>query len=467
MLQKTLLIFSAFFLPLADLIAANQTDTVSPVLPSNLPFRIKIEIADFSLPIGVQSFASATCDGKFLILAGRVGGSHIFNLPFPPDGQNVFVFVVDPDHKTVSYRSLADPSSGLTQAQIDILSAMVPQFFQSGNTLYVCGGYGIDTATGQLNTKNALSAIDVPGLMHWVTHPNKKGKASKYIRQTFHPLLQITGGYMSQINPHLPVLLIFGHNYTGTDFSGVNGIYSNQVRRFQIIDNGHSLYVKPEESPSPDSNFHRRDLNVVPVMRKTSTSYEAALIALSGVFTTSPIEPNIWTVPVEISKTGHPFMSDPGNPATFKQAMNNYESANLGLYSKKNNLMYLVLLGGLSYGYFDNMGVFQLDNFIGYINQVTTIQIDKHDNYQQFIMPDQYPFIPSMGGDFFRFGTSAKFFPAKKVPLFDNKVIQLDELPSKPMLLGYIIGGIQAPEQNTISGTIASTYIFRVIYEPQ
>ncbi|MBS0616213.1 MAG: hypothetical protein JSR58_06650 [Verrucomicrobia bacterium] len=452
----------------AFLLADNQTATVSPVLPSNLPFRIKIEIADFSLPIGVQTYASGISNDKYVIIAGRLAGSHTFNLPFPPDGQNPFVFVIDPEKKSVSYRSLADPSSGLSQTQIDALSTVAPQYYQSGQTLYVCGGYGIDTASGQFNTKSSIASIDMEGLIHWVTHPSKKGKASKHIRFTSDPLLQIAGGYLTQTNPHLPTMLIFGINYTGTDFANVNGVYSMQIRRFNVVDNGHNFYVRPDVATSMQPFFRRRDLNIMPVMKKTKTTYEPALVALSGVFTTSPIEPNIWTVPIEISQTGDMFMPDPNAPSTFKQAMNNYECANVGLYSKKHNNMYLVLLGGLSYGFFDNTGTFQLDNFIGYINQVTTIQIDKHNNYQQFIMPDQYPFIASsVPGDFYRFGAGAKFFPAKNAPLFANKVVQLDELSrSKPTLIGYIIGGIQSPEQNLLMGTIASTYIFRVIYQP-
>ncbi|MBS0616211.1 MAG: hypothetical protein JSR58_06640 [Verrucomicrobia bacterium] len=444
----------------------NQTDTISPILPSNLPFRIKIEFADFSLPMGVHSYASAIHEGKYLIIAGRISGAHPFNGNFPPTGQNTFVFVVDPKHGSVAYRSLADGSSGLTQAQIDLLSVTSPQSFQSGNTLYICGGYGIDTASGQFNTKNSLTAVDIPGLIHWVTRPRKKEKASSYIRQTFHPLLQVAGGYMDQINQHLPVLLVFGQNFTGSDFN-INGIYSEQVRRFRIIDNGRDLYIKPEASHAPDPNFHRRDLNVVPVIRKRPTSFEPGLIALSGLFTQTQFTPQAWTVPVEISKEGHAFMPDPNNPLTFKQGMNNYVCANLGLYSKKHDLMYLVLMGGISYGYFDSMG-FEVDAFLGYINQVTTIQIDKNNFYQQFIMPDEYPTILNpMMSDFLRFGAGARFFPSSHMPLFENGVIQLDKLDSKPVLLGYIVGGIVSPAQDLLFDTTsASAYIFKVIYEP-
>jgi hypothetical protein len=61
-------------------LAQNQTPTVSPILSgSDLPFRVSIERADFSLPVGLQSYVSAIYQGKWLLLAGRTNGMHDFN----------------------------------------------------------------------------------------------------------------------------------------------------------------------------------------------------------------------------------------------------------------------------------------------------------------------------------------------------------------------------------------------------
>src|SRR5664279_1881375 len=152
--------------------AQNQTPDTSPILPEDsLPLRISIEQAEFSLPSGVQSYVAGSFDGRWLMLAGRINGLHGFNNDnnnFPPNQQNTTVFVVDPVAKTVTTRSLAAPGSGLTQAQVDLLSVTNAQSYQIGNTLYMTGGYGVDTGTGDFSTKDALTAIDIPGLIQWV-----------------------------------------------------------------------------------------------------------------------------------------------------------------------------------------------------------------------------------------------------------------------------------------------------------
>ena len=142
-----------------------------------------------------------------------------------------------PLRQTVSSRPLADPRSGLTPRQIDLLSVTSPQAYQVDATLYMTGGYGVDTATGQFSTKDALTAIYVPGLMHWVEEVVANETAAQYIRQIFDPIFQVTGGYMAQAAQNL-TLLIFGQNFAGFYVPSSNGVYTEQVRRFRIEDDG-------------------------------------------------------------------------------------------------------------------------------------------------------------------------------------------------------------------------------------
>jgi len=140
----------------------NQTDTVSPIISGELlPFTVQIETADFSLPNGLHSGVNAICHGKWLFFAGRTNGLHGFGQAitnFPPSEQNSLVYVVDPLNETVVTRSLYDLNSGLTQNQIDLLSVTTPQYYQDGNILYITGGYGVDTLSGEFSTKDALTA---------------------------------------------------------------------------------------------------------------------------------------------------------------------------------------------------------------------------------------------------------------------------------------------------------------------
>jgi len=265
-------------------------------------------------------------------------------------------------------------------------------------------------------------------------------------------------------------LLIFGQDFEGFYTDSSNGNYLQLVERFYIKDECEQLKVKKIQSCQElqNPNYRRRDLNVVPIVLRKTGSNNESFVALSGVFTP---DAGIWTVPVFISNNGNPTMSDPLLPETFKQGMNNYVSATVGLYSKKNNFSYTVILGGLSYGYFQG-GTFQTDSEIPFVNQVTTIKIDKDKNCSQYLMDVEYPVILSTGsnpGNQFLFGTASYFMPAKNVPRYKNKVVKLDNLKMKKTLLGYVVGGIAStlPNTNTQLDSIASPYIFKVYLSPQ
>lgn len=453
-----------FFFLTGTIWGQNQTETLSPIFPeTSLPFTLQIDI-DFLLPTGIQSYASAIHEGKWLLLAGRVNGLHGFdNLGnnFPPNKQNREVFVVDPISKETWRRSLSD-QSGLTQEEMDALSVTASQFFQKENTLYMVGGYGINGITGLMETKNSLTAIDIPKMMKWV----KKGKPSlkKAIKQAFHPLLQVTGGALFQANDHSPWLLILGQNFQGLYRADSNGIYTRQVRPFWINEEDHHLSILGKPSKKQNQDYRRRDLNVVPVLINNKQAY----VAFAGVFT---ISGGIYTAPITIFSDGSSYQKDPNDPTTFRQAMNHYDCPSFGLYSVKHKEMFVVLPGGISFGYFEN-GSFTTDSEIPFINQITTIKIDKHNNYMQYLMNREYPYIESMGtnpGNQLLFGAEAEFFPKKDIKLFSNGVIQLDALPKEPTVIGYIVGGIMSTVPNTTTrfDTTSSPYVFKVTLIPK
>ena len=462
--------YRIFFLTIAllcawrNLYSDNQTATVSPILPgTDLPFQIRIAHNSLILPNGLHSYAYAIHKDKWLLLAGRTNGLHGFNddnYNFPPQRQNTTVYVVDLKEQCVYSKSLYDPSSGLSQYQIDTLSVTSPQSYQWKDTLYITGGYGVDSATGQFSTKDTLTAIDVPDMIHWVVHRNPEKSAVQSIRQICDPLVQVTGGYMTRVDNNL-TLLIFGQNFTGYYRDTSNGDYTQQVRCFEIIDNGKNLEIIPKPSESPNPNYRRRDLNVVPIIQPSPFGLYPLNLALSGVFTLSG---GAWTVPVSIYNDGSTFMPDPTDPDTFKQGMNNYASATMGLYSKDLSTMYITLFGGISFGYFKD-GVFMTDPELPFINEVTTIQIDPAGQFTQYRMDNQYPIIPSLpNGKPLLFGAGAEFIPVEGLSTYANGVIKFDKIDSHEIHIGYIVGGIQSKEHNTNSSadSAASPYIFKV-----
>lgn len=451
----------------SGVVADNQTADVSPILSSNgVPFSIEIQQASFSLPSGLQSFVVGTNGGKWLLLAGRINGLHGFdaaNNNFPADTQNTTVFVVDPNAQTVATRSLTNQESGLTQAQIDVLSVTGPQSFQSGNTLYMTGGYGVDTATSNFTTKAALSAIDVPGLIHWVSNPTNGETAAQYIRQIFDPMFQVTGGVMVEAAPQR-ALLVLGQNFSGTNVF-VSGTYSDQVRRFRIVDQGTNLSAVAHRTRSQVAppNLRRANMNVVPIIANGRPRF----VSFSGAFTENF---GIWTIPVEIRPNGFSDMRRPARGTFFKQGMNNWACPTLALYSAKEGNSYTVLMGGISFGFFQS-GTFQTDPELPFINQVTTIKRDRRGQFSQYLMHGEYPVILSTGsnpGNPLLFGADATLIPADGLPRYSNGVLKYDKLGNSPVIVGYIVGGIQStlPNTNTGSDSAASPYIFTVTLVP-
>jgi hypothetical protein len=446
----------------------NQTDQISTIQPGSvLPFRVTIELANFQLPVGVHSGIFGLYEGRWILMAGRLNGLHGFSGdPFPPDDQNTSIYVVDPATGTVSSRALSDPSSGLSAAQIETLSATSPEGYQDGDTLYMVGGYGIDIQSGTYDTKSTITAINLPGIVQWVINPQDgNNSVIKNISQVSNPLFQVAGGRMLKLGNLMQ--LVFGQNYTGVYTPGTNGNYTQQVRQFhaQMINGKLSVDSYNAIPQNPDPNFRRRDLNVLPAILNKSNVLQYGLIAYSGVFTTAG---GVWTVPVVIDSNGNPVMADPNVSATFKQGMNQYACASASLYSRKYSSLFHIFFGGASYGYYQN-GVFETDEEIPFINDVTAVQLDQHGNFTQYIMDTTYPVILSTRsnpGNQLLFGAGAYFIP-NNISHYPNAVINLDNI-RQPTVIGYIVGGIQStlPNTNTMSDSAASPYVFKVTLTP-
>jgi len=448
---------------------ANQTAALSPVnLSPNLPYRIDVRPVSFGtadLPT-LQSYAVGNYDGKWLLISGRTNGLHGFNASapdqnFPTQYQNRDVWVIDIANKQSWHRSLDDASSGLTPAQIASLAPVNNQFYQSGNELYMTGGYGTNEL-GNFVTFDTLSAINLPGLGNWVTSGN--GTAAAHIRQIHDPLVQVTGGDMEVMNGKTH--LVFGQDFEGPYVPNSAGIYTQQVRSFNIVDNGISLSIANVSSSVPNSVYRRRDLNIFPTIRPDGNGVKPGLDALSGVFTATN---GVWTVPVEIDAAGNPTMADPAAAGTFKQGMNNYHSAKLGLYSEAAGDMHEVLFGGISLQYLNTAtNSIVTDNNLPFINDITSIKIDAAGNYTQNYL-GEFPALYDLANNRLRFGTNAEFLMADGIETFDNDVIKLDALNSVTTL-GYIFGGIvaNAPQVRVSPSTLsaASNQFFEVVYVP-
>ncbi|MEX2092521.1 MAG: hypothetical protein WD971_07575 [Pirellulales bacterium] len=453
--------------------AANQTVSLTPIqLNSELPYRVSLEPYDFGtapLPT-LHSYAAGQYDGKWVLVAGRTNGLHGFSQVaannFPPEDQNRAVWVIDPVTRESWSRSLEDASAGLSAAEVNSLSQANNQFYQRGDRLYMTGGYGYQSdlpdGTPLNSTFDTLTAIDLAGIVDWVT--TGAGTAKSHIRQTNDPLFRVTGGAMHEIDGRTH--LVFGQDFQGNYTPGTNGDYTNQVRSFEIVDDGTTLSIADPTSTTPDPNYRRRDLNIVPVLRPgPGGQTEPGLMVLSGVFTPTN---GAWTVPVDVDAAGNPTMDDPADPNTFKQGFNNYHSAKLGLFSQASGEMYELLFGGISLQYVDDAQQVVTDLNMPFVNDVTSVAVDAAGNYSQHWL-GRFPELDDFEGKRLRFGANAEFFPANGVETFDNGVLKLDSITA-PTSIGYIYGGLvtNGPHVRNRPGvtSAASNTIFRVVLVP-
>jgi hypothetical protein len=447
----------------------HQTSTTSPVrLDNNLGYTIGLRRVTFGIPElpTLHSYAMGTHDGKWVMLAGRTNGLHGFTgsgqANFPPASQNREVWVIDPANGQSWHRSLQDASAGLAAADVAALTTTNNQFLQRGNRLYTVGGYGANATTG-FSTHNALSAIDLPGIMDWVTTGN--GSAASHIRMARDDMFRVTGGAMYDMGGRTH--LVFGQNFIGGYIPGQNGQYTQQVRSFDIIDDGTTLGFGNVTQTSPLPEYRRRDLNVYPTLsRDGGGSLIEGLTALSGVFTPSN---GVWTVPVEIDANGNPTMADPNAFGTFRQGMNNYHSAKLGLFSESTGAMHEVLFGGITLVDYDPAtGQFYQDDGLPWTNSLTAVVRDSAGNYEQTLL-GSFPEVFDAQGNRLRFGANAEFIPLDGLDQYFNGVINLDALTGTTVL-GHIYGGIfsNAPHVFNVAGAVsgASNTIWEVTFTP-
>ncbi|MEM9413846.1 MAG: PEP-CTERM sorting domain-containing protein [Planctomycetota bacterium] len=462
------------FAPLALLLAAttpalaqqHQTTTVSPTGDgSALPYALQVETIDLNgavLPT-LHSYARAEHDGLWVMLAGRTNGLHGFeglgDVNFPEASQNRDVWVVDPATGQTWSRSLESASAGLTADQVASLTPTNNQFAQVGDRLYMTGGYGL-RADGQFDTFNTLSAIDLPGIIDWVQ--NATGTAADHIRQTSDESFRVTGGAMHDINGTMH--LVFGQSFRGPYLPNRNGEYTNQVRHFTITDDGTTLGFTNASASTPDADFRRRDLNVYTTLRPDgSGGHERGMVALSGVFTEGF---GAWTVPVVMDENGNPTMDDPTDPGTFRQGFNGYHSAKIGLYSQTTGEMHEILFGGISLQTLDDNGDTLTDDFLPFVNDITSVVIDADGNFSQHHL-GFFPEITDDEGNVMRFGANAEFFVADGIAMLEHDIIDLDALTGDTVI-GYIVGGLfsNAPHTRGVDGAVSggNNQVFAVTY---
>ncbi len=420
--------------------------------PDDLPFFVELVELDVTDMPGLHSFAWAEHDGKWLFITGRVDGLHqvVESGAFSAEQANDAVWVVDLTADQVWSRSLDE----LDAAIADPLKVTNAQYHQDGETLYIVGGYGTDSATSEKITFPTLTAIDVPGMIEAVTDG---GLLAPHIRQTEDERLAVTGGELREIDGEY--LLFGGHRFDGEYSPGSNGnftqTYTQEIFAAAITDSGGTLEIDERYRLTDEEILHRRDLTVAPTYLREGDDLIEGYGMYGGVFQPGPPLPHrtqVYFMPSEVTPTYA--------ESSFEQQFAHYTAPALPLFDTVTSTMHTVFFGGIAQFYYDeDAGEVVEDQLIPFTDDIVTLTHEIVENGASYetVMTTQMPGL---------LGSNAVLIPAD-VAASSLGIVPLRELEGRT-LMGYIVGGIESITLNpgwmgaVTTETSASDRVFAV-----
>lgn len=394
---------------------------------------------------GLQSFAAGQHDGKWVLIGGRTDGLHRMQpfASFAASGSNTNIFVIDPE----SRKSLFVSVSGLSAALSEQLQATNMQFIQRDNMLYLIGGYGYSLTARTHVTHDKLTALKVDCLISAV---QKGNEISPCFRQITNPAFAVTGGQIGRIGDSY--FLVGGqrfegrYNPMGPDHGpGFKQYYTDQIRKFRLIDDGKSLSVEIAAAVTDKASLHRRDFNMLPQIFPGGV---LGFTVFSGVFQIGADIPFLNTVNIYGDK--HQVNN------SFTQHLNHYHSAKVAMHDAANQKMESIFFGGISQ-YEESAVGFTRNDDVPFTKVISKVTRDKDGKLSETKLGDMPGFL----------GAGAEFLIDPKVPTYENEIVNSNKLRGGRVLLGYIVGGIDSAQKsiffrNSGGESSASPRVFRV-----
>ena len=410
------------------------------------PFEINLEPLSISNLGGIQSYAIAQHNEKWLIIGGRLDGLHRRQpwAAFDIAGHNNQLIVVDP----LTQQKWSAPLTSLPQGVQEHLSSTNMEFFQEGDYLYYVGGYGYSETVNDHTTFPNLTAIKVSDVINAVI---SNTDFTSYFRQITDTQFQVTGGKLKKINNTYYLLggqkFIGRYNPMGPDHGpGFVQEYTNAIRKFNLSDDGNTISVTHLTPYIDNTNLHRRDYNAESQILPNGLE---GITMFSGVFQPDVDLPFLNSVTVDLN--GYTVNN------TFQQHYNHYHCPVLPLYSENDNVMHTVFFGGIAQ-FYDNDGLLVQDDNVPFVNTIARVSRDTDGNMEESKLPIVMPEL---------LGSGAEFIPNLSFPKYNNGVFKFDDLTLDYTLIGYIFGGINSTQSNIFfinNGTqsVASNQIFKV-----
>jgi len=392
-----------------------------------LPFIIRLEQVEINGLPALQSFAYATWQGKWLLVGGRKDGLHRRRpwASFDKEGQNNFMYVVDPVKKQVWKQSLQQLPVSIKEQ----LQSTNMEFYQIENKLILAGGYGYSKTADDHITYPYLTIIKVEEAIHAILNGQP---LTNVIMQAKDERIALTGGRLAKIGDTL--LLAGGqrfdgmYNPMGSDHGpGFVQQYSNEIRKFTIGFENNIPAVTNYSAIRDSINLHRRDYNLVP---QVFNNNELGYTMFSGVFQYDQDLP--FTNSVDIVGGSHKVNN------SFRQQLNHYHSAVLPLYDEATAAMFTIFFGGIAQYYPDNTGKIIANKDVPFTKTISVIG-RKNNKVEESYLATQMPGY---------LGAAAEFIFMPDAKLYADGIADFSVLQNNEILIGYIAGGINSSAKN-------------------
>jgi hypothetical protein len=412
------------------------------------PINVTLKTIQLKEMPGLQSFAAAQYQGKWVLIGGRTDGLHMKQpfAAFDPVHNNTDIVVVDFLNKKVFRSSVLSLPRPLSEQ----LQSSNMEFVQRGELLYLFGGYGYSTSQKKFLTHPRVTVIRLSLLIEAVL---KNRTIEPCVYSMEDERMAVTGGGAGFLNNRF--YIIGGQKFTGRynphgpdHGPGFLQEYTNEIRSFQLELKEKSIHVQNFKALRDEAELHRRDYNLVP---QIFPSGKQGFTVFSGVFQYKENLP--WLHPVDIFETSYLPNKQ------FEQLYNHYHSAHLPIYSRQQNQMHTLFFGGIA-KFYREKGIIKEDTEVPFVNTISQVSRLANGAMQEQALDVTMPGL---------LGSSAWFVIYEQQPQFESGILDWDALAKGEQLVGFIVGGISssAPnifwpntgDQSTASASIIAVYI--------
>ena len=414
---------------------------------------LKAQFGDYSIQLrpktinglpGLQSFAWAKLDGKWIIIGGRTDGLHRRQpfASFDQSGNNTNIYLVNSKTETVQSVSINSLNAGIKEQ----LQSTNMQFHQDGKNLILIGGYGFSNTVGNHITFPNISVINLELLIEKI---ESNESISEAISQITDQRFAVTGGHLGKINQKY--YLVGGNRFDGR-YNPMGGnsyvqAYTNSIQKFKLNISGSVITISEYENIVDSLNLHRRDYNLTPNKSNDGTHYYTLW---SGVFQYDVNLP--WLNSVDIRENDHSVNNG------FNQYLNQYHTAFLPIYDKTDNSMSTLFFGGISQYFYDENGHIIKNDSVPFVKTISYIKRDSSGKLTEYALP--YLSMPGY------LGSSSEIIPSNHELEDAFGIFDLDKFEKDSVLAGTLVGGINSSAPNIFwTNTGTQSFASNTCYE--